>query len=870
MTVSDGSLADGPEAATLSFTNVNDAPTATNLSAAETYTEDTPLNLTDIVVSDVDSSNVTVKLTLSDINAGSLSIGTSGAVTSTYNAGVGVWTASGAVADVNTLLAGLTFNPALNYNSNFTIATSVDDGVAPAVTGTKNVTGTAVNDAPTATNLSAAETYTEDMPLNLADIVVSDLDSTDVTVTLTLSDIAAGTLNTATSGSVTSTYDAATGIWSASGAIADVNTLLAGLTFNPALNYNSDFTIATSVDDGVAPAVTGTKNVTGTAVNDAPTATNLSAAETYTEDAPLDLADIVVSDVDSTDVTVTLTLSDIAAGTLNTATSGSVTSTYDAATGIWSASGAIADVNTLLAGLTFTPALNYNSDFTIATSVDDGVMPAVTGTKNVTGTAVNDAPVLVNNTLTISEGGIVVLSSSEMSATEVDNASGSLSFTVSSVSGGQFELVASPGVAITSFTQAQITSNAVRFVHDGGEAPPSYDVTVSDGSLADGPEAATLSFTNVNDAPTLINNRLVITEGTSVVLTTANLSATDPDNDNNNLVFTLSDVTGGQFELVANPGVGVTIFTQVQVIGGAVSFVHDGGATAPSYAVTVFDGALSTGPAPATVAFFRVEGGGVLGPVILPPPPEVINPPPGTEPPAETITEPPPVVPTPPTESNSSGGGEENNPPSLEPELVQNEFQPVVNSSDSLDGSGSNPAPAKMFYRPTSDIQEGISTRSEAPIVALNSELEEFGTGKLTNGDLSSVIDVSSFVQGLNKLRQEVQEETYFEKLVVGSTLTATTGFSIGYVLWLLRGEVLLTSLLASLPAWRLIDPLPVLSFLNRREDEDEDDDSIESAVRQSGEAPQSKPVPKQQGGPRSVKWRMVTQPADPISEKIL
>jgi hypothetical protein len=49
----------------------------------------------------------------------------------------GVWTASGAIADVNTLLAGVTFNPALDYNSNFSIATSVDDGAAPAITGTK-------------------------------------------------------------------------------------------------------------------------------------------------------------------------------------------------------------------------------------------------------------------------------------------------------------------------------------------------------------------------------------------------------------------------------------------------------------------------------------------------------------------------------------------------------------------------------------------------------------------------------------------------------------------------------------------------------------------------------------------------------------
>ena len=68
---------------TLTVTAVNDAPTATNLSAAETYTEDTALNLINIVASDVDSPNVTATLTLSNVAAGSLSTGTSGAVTST-------------------------------------------------------------------------------------------------------------------------------------------------------------------------------------------------------------------------------------------------------------------------------------------------------------------------------------------------------------------------------------------------------------------------------------------------------------------------------------------------------------------------------------------------------------------------------------------------------------------------------------------------------------------------------------------------------------------------------------------------------------------------------------------------------------------
>ena len=43
-------------------------------------------------------------------------------VTSTYTAGTGVWTASGAIADVNALLAGVTFTPAANFNGGTTPA----------------------------------------------------------------------------------------------------------------------------------------------------------------------------------------------------------------------------------------------------------------------------------------------------------------------------------------------------------------------------------------------------------------------------------------------------------------------------------------------------------------------------------------------------------------------------------------------------------------------------------------------------------------------------------------------------------------------------------------------------------------------------
>src|SRR4029079_6476163 len=166
--------------------------------------------------------------------------------------------------------------------SSFVIGTSISDGTATA-NGLKTVTGVAVNDAPAATNLSAAETYTEDTTLNLIDIVASDIDSSNVTATLTLSNPSAGSLTTATSGAVTSTYVSGTGVWTASGAIASVNALLAGVSFVPAANVNAGFSITTSVSDG-ALSVSGSKSVTGTPVNDAPSFSK-GVNQTVLEDA---------------------------------------------------------------------------------------------------------------------------------------------------------------------------------------------------------------------------------------------------------------------------------------------------------------------------------------------------------------------------------------------------------------------------------------------------------------------------------------------------------------------------------------------------------------------------------------------------------
>lgn len=109
---------------------------------------------------------------------------------------------------------------------------------------------------------------------------------------------------------------------------------------------------------------------------------------------------------------------------------------------------------------------------------------------------------------------------------EIDTSGATLVFTVSAISGGRFEN-ADTGLAITRFTPQQISDGDVQFVHDGGESAPAYSVAVSDGEPSTIATAASITFTNVNDAPVLdpIAGRSV-SEGTVALFT---LGATDGD-----------------------------------------------------------------------------------------------------------------------------------------------------------------------------------------------------------------------------------------------------------------------------------------------------------------------------------------------------
>ena len=420
----------------------------------------------------------------------------------------------------------LVYTPAANANGvtlasfDFAVNDAVDPGV---VVAQMSIDVTAVNDAPTATNLSAAETYVEDTALNLTDIVVSDVDSANVTVTLTLSDITAGSLNTATSNTVTSTYIAGTGVWTASGAIADVNSLLAGVTFTPALNYNSNFSIATSVDDGVAAAITGTKVMTGTPVNDAAVIAG-DAIGAVTEDA----ATPTLSD------TGTLTISDDDTGedafqtTGITASAGALGSLSITTAGVWTYNVANADVQYLKGG---------------ETKVETFTVLSIDGTPHdvvVTITGTNDVPTIAGDDLgAVTEDAATPTLSNTGTLTISDDDTGEAVFQTTGIS-------ASPGaLGNLSITTAgvwnyTVANAAVQYLALGETKVETFTVLSADDTTHD----VVVTITGTNDAPTVGVASATNTENDASFTLNLLGTSSDPDTTDVLTVETVALVSG--------------------------------------------------------------------------------------------------------------------------------------------------------------------------------------------------------------------------------------------------------------------------------------------------------------------------------------
>lgn len=212
--------------------------------------------------------------------------------------------------------------------------------------------------------------------------------------------------------------------------------------------------------------------------------------------------------------------------------------------------------------LTYTLAADAFGTATVTVSVRDSGGTANGGDNespsqqfdiNVANSNNDDAFVAINNGLTINENATKAITATELRVDDADfPAASTLTYTVtSSPTLGQLELTTAPTVAITSFTQDDIDTGKLVYVHYGAEAPlaDSFDFTATDGI---GSPTAGQTFNIVinpqNDAPlnslpatqnTLVDTPLVLSSSTG-----NQISVSDDDAGGANVEVTLN-VTNG-------------------------------------------------------------------------------------------------------------------------------------------------------------------------------------------------------------------------------------------------------------------------------------------------------------------------------------
>ena len=103
---------------------------------------------------------------------------------------------------------------------------------------------------------------------------------------------------------------------------------------------------------------------------------------------------------------------------------------------------------------------------------------------------VDEAPTIVANSVQLSSGAATLV----LRAVDGDTPASALGYAVSDMVGGRFEFVGKPGEPIVAFTQADVDAGAVRLVHDGSVAAPSYVLTLTDGVSTVTSSAPAVSF----------------------------------------------------------------------------------------------------------------------------------------------------------------------------------------------------------------------------------------------------------------------------------------------------------------------------------------------------------------------------------------
>jgi len=87
----------------------------------------------------------------------------------------------------------------------------------------------------------------------------------------------------------------------------------------------------------------------------------------------------------------------------------------------------------------------------------------------------------------------------------------------------------------------------------------------------------------------------------------------------------------------------------------------------------------------------------------------------------------------------------------------------------------------------------------------------------------------SDFLKHIDDAKSKIQDSNIQIERIKQASFGLFTGVSIGYVVWVVRSGAIFASMLTALPAWKLMDPLPVLATFD--DSANDDGESLESIV---------------------------------------
>ncbi|MBV2133404.1 tandem-95 repeat protein, partial [Pseudomonas sp. MAP12] len=239
--------------------------------------------------------------------------------------------------------------------------------------------------------------------------------------------------------------------------------------------------------------------------------------------------------------------------------------------------------------VSFTPAANWNGTTSFTYTVSDGNGGSDTATVDVTVTPVNDAPVAVDDAVTVTED-VPFTSSIQLDANDSDLDGDNLSVvagTFTTAQGGSITIAADGSYSYTPAANFHGTD--------------SVDYTVTDGNLTD-TGTLTITVTPVNDAPVGQADAVFISEGSTSMF--GSVLDNDTDVDLDSLVVTQFAGDVGGVPTAANGSNSITTAlggTVVMNVDGSFSYVapvlnHSGASQqSDSFVYRSSDGGLQSG-----------------------------------------------------------------------------------------------------------------------------------------------------------------------------------------------------------------------------------------------------------------------------------